>query len=208
MKRKIALLLTMMLLLTGACACGKSKETEKTKKKKVEKKSSEEEDDETKKTKKKETDEDEDGKDTNADFSPDVTFTITDRNGKDITESVFAEHELTMINFWEPWCGPCVQEMPEIEKLYEDYKDKGLMVIGVYSTEDMEADVEAVLADAGTTYPICFYSKAFDAYQSGYVPTTIFVDKNGHVITMSDGEPYVVGSNSYEAWAQIVEKNL
>ena len=143
-------------------------------------------------------------------YSPDMYFSIVDMNGDVITEDVFREHKVTMINFWEPWCGPCVAEMPELEKLYENYKDKGLYVIGVFSSEDQIEDVKSVLAQAGTTYPIAGYSSAFDTYQTGYVPTTIFVDQDGHVLPVSNGysDNAVVGSNTYDDWAAIVEKYI
>jgi thiol-disulfide isomerase/thioredoxin len=137
-------------------------------------------------------------------------FSIVDMNGDVITEDVFREHKVTMINFWEPWCGPCVAEMPELEKLYENYKDQGLYVIGVFSSDDQIEDVKAVLAQAGTTYPVAGYSSAFDTYQTGYVPTTIFVDQDGHVLPVSNGysDNAVVGSNTYDDWAAIVEKYI
>ncbi|MBP5416633.1 MAG: TlpA family protein disulfide reductase [Clostridiales bacterium] len=142
-----------------------------------------------------------------ADFDPDVSFSITDMNGNTIDETEFSKHKITMINFWEPWCGPCVSEMPEIEKLYENYKDKGLYVIGVFSATDQIQDVKSVIASAGTTYPIATYDSAFDVYQTGYVPTTIFVDQSGHVIPVSNGysDKAIVGSGSYETWAETVD---
>ena len=199
MKKINSMILAALILLTGTVgACSKTEETKK--RKKVEKK---EEVKETQDKDEKDTEENNGG-----DFQPDILFTITDRDGNTITESVFAENELTIINFWEPWCGPCVGEMPELETIYEDSKSKGVELIGVYSTDGMEEDVEAVLADAGITYPICMYVDAFAPYQSGYVPTTIFVDKNGHVITMADGEKYIVGSNDYDSWAALIENYL
>ena len=145
-----------------------------------------------------------------ADFSPDFTFTIYDMAGNAYDESIFAEHQVTMINFWEPWCGPCVAEMPELEKLYEDYKDKGLLIIGVFSSTDTLDDVNKVLNDAKITYPILIYDSVFDQFQTGYVPTTIFVDQNGHIIPESNGygDNVVVGSASYDDWAAIVTKYL
>lgn len=137
-------------------------------------------------------------------FEPDFSFTTTDRNGESVDETIFAEAALTMVNFWEPWCGPCVREMPDIQKLSEDYADRGFRVIGVYSTPGMEDDVDAVLEQTGVTYPILHYCEAFDAFQTGYVPTTIFVDGQGHVLT---DEP-IVGSRSYDDWAALVEELL
>lgn len=143
-------------------------------------------------------------------YSPDIIFTISDLNGNKINENEFSKHKVTMINFWEPWCGPCVNEMPEIEKLYENYKDKGLYIIGVFSSTDQLEDVKSVIASAGTTYPIATYDEAFDIYQTGYVPTTIFIDQNGHILPASNGysEHAIVGANSYEKWAELIENFL
>ncbi|MCR5530121.1 MAG: TlpA family protein disulfide reductase [Saccharofermentans sp.] len=143
-----------------------------------------------------------------------VIFSTVDRDGNTYDESIFSDYELTVINFWEPWCGPCVGEMPDLEELYENYSDQGLLIIGVYSEENMEGDVEAVLSDSGITYPILRYTSEFDQYQSGYVPTTILVDSNGNII--DTGEAYlegldstlIVGSHSYGEWEDIVEQYL
>ena len=138
-----------------------------------------------------------------------VTFSTVDRDGNTVDDSVFAEHDLTLINFWEPWCGPCVGEIPDLELLYENYSDEGLLIIGVYSEEYMEDDVDAVLSDSGVTYPVLRYTSEFDIYQSGYVPTTILVDRNGNII--DTGESYedldstlIVGSRTYDEWEDIV----
>ena len=128
-------------------------------------------------------------------FDPDVRFSGTDQYGNEINETVFREHVLTMINFWEPWCGPCVGEMPELEQLYQD-RGGELLILGVYWTEDGAAEV---LSETGVTYPVFLFDDAFLRYQSGYVPTTIFVDPGGHVI----GQPYV-GSRDYAGWDELI----
>lgn len=138
----------------------------------------------------------------NGNYDPDVTFKISDLDGNEITENVFVGHKVTMINFWEPWCGPCVGELPELEKLYETYKDQGFQIIGVFSSSDQLDEVKQVITDAGITYPIANYDSAFDRFQTGYVPTTIFVDENGKLYPVSNGygDNVIVGSASYEDW--------
>ena len=145
---------------------------------------------------------------TDADFSPDFTFKTTDRAGNTYDESIFASAKLTMINFWEPWCGPCVKEMPDLELLYEAYKDKGFQIIGVYSETHMESEVAGILKDKNISYPILNYTDEFARFNTGYVPTTVFVDGNGHIIKMDDGTESIVGSNSYEGWETIIKQYL
>ena len=141
-------------------------------------------------------------------FHPDFTFKTTDRDGNEWDESVFASNKLTMINFWEPWCGPCVSEIPDLERLYEAYKDKGFQIIGVYSESDMESDVDGILENGKVSYPILKYTSEFDVFQTGYVPTTVFVDSKGHIVKMEDGSGSVIGSNSYEGWEAIIKNYL
>lgn len=145
---------------------------------------------------------------TDADFSPDFTFKTTDRAGNTYDESIFASAKLTMINFWEPWCGPCVKEMPDLELLYEAYKDKGFQIIGVYSETHMESEVAGILKNKNISYPILNYTDEFARFNTGYVPTTVFVDGNGHIIKMDDGAESIVGSNTYEGWETIIKQYL
>ena len=128
-------------------------------------------------------------------FDPDIRFTAVDQYGNTVNEQVFRDYVVTMINFWEPWCGPCVGEMPELEQLYQDRDD--LLIIGVYWTEDGAAQV---LQETGVTYPVILFDQVFQRYQSGYVPTTIFVDPGGHVI----GQSYI-GARSYAEWDEIIK---
>ena len=145
---------------------------------------------------------------TGEDFDPDFTFRTTDRLGNEWTEAAFASNKLTMINFWEPWCGPCVKEMPDLELLYEAYKDKGFQIIGVYSETHMESEVAGILKNKNISYPILNYTDEFARFNTGYVPTTVFVDGNGHIIKMDDGTESIVGSNSYEGWETIIKQYL
>ena len=143
-----------------------------------------------------------------SDFDPEFTFKTKDRDGNEYDESIFASNKLTMINFWEPWCGPCVNEIPDLEKLYEKYKEQGFMILGVYSETSMENEVSEVLASGKVSYPILHYSTEFDQFQTGYVPTTVFVDSKGHIIKMDDGTNSVIGSNSYEGWEAVIKQYL
>ena len=141
MKKLISVLLSASLIL-GLASCGNAKNTKRTRDR-------DEEDPTTAAAYKVEK-----GDETilttgtvPATFSPDFTFSTTDRDGNTYDERIFSSGMLTMVNFWEPWCGPCVNEMPDIEKLYENYKDMGLQVVGVYSETSMENDVTQILKD-------------------------------------------------------------
>lgn len=129
-----------------------------------------------------------------------LTFSTTDMDGNTWDESVFAGHTLTMLNFWEPWCGPCVGEMPDLETLSKEYAEQGVQLLGIYSTEQDAADIRDY---TGVSYPLLRFVPAFAPFQTGYVPTTVFVDENGQQV----GET-VVGAKSYEDWAALIEELL
>ena len=132
------------------------------------------------------------------------SFAAYDLDGNLVSFNDLAGAKLIMINFWEPWCQPCVEEMPDLELLYEDYKDAGLMILGVFSTEGEDENVRAVLKEAGTTYPIVRCDNHLALYQTDSVPTTILVDGQGNVLT---DEPFI-GSRSYEDWLAIVSEYM
>ena len=82
------------------------------------------------------------------------TFSTETFEGEPFTSEDVKDAKLVMINLWEPWCGPCVGEMPDLEKIYEEYKDDGLVILGVFSDTTMDDDAAKILEEAGITYPV------------------------------------------------------
>ena len=136
-------------------------------------------------------------------FAPDITFTTTDLEGNTVTEQVLAGHSLTILNFWEPWCGPCVAEMPFLQQLSQEYADRGVQVIGVFATPDADEDVRAVLDKTGVSYPILRYVREFGPLQTGYVPTTVVIDGTGVIVYGP-----AAGALNYAGWCALVEELL
>ena len=107
-------------------------------------------------------------------------FTITDLSGKDLSLSDF-EGKVIFINIWATWCSPCRAEIPGFVDVYEDYKDKGMQVIGI-SVDDFGTDkVRDFVKKYEVTYPVAMYTRDFImAYEPGRaIPETIIIDKNG-----------------------------
>lgn len=135
-------------------------------------------------------------------------FASTDLDGNEITQEVFSQADITMINFWGTFCPPCIKEMPDIQKISEDYAGKA-QVIGVpldvdFDNPDSDEYKSAlkILEDAGADFtnikPVGGLKELGDGMQ--FVPTTIFVDSEGKVI----GDA-VVGANLSEYKARIDE---
>lgn len=142
-------------------------------------------------------------------------FETTGIDGKTYTEKVFADYDLTLVNIFTTWCSPCVNEIPELEKVYEEMKEKGVGIVGVVldsSDENGNPDDETV-KKAGilqektkASYPFLIPdSTMMNGRLKGITafPETFFVDKDGNIV----GETYT-GSHTEDEWKEIIEKEL
>jgi len=98
----------------------------------------------------------------------------------------FADYKLILVNYWEPWCGWCLKEMPDFEQLWQEYKDDGLLIVGMY--QDAE-DAEEAIEETGITYPTINYEEKSDLTENG-VPVSVFYDSEGNVLP-AQAEDYI-----------------
>ncbi len=117
-----------------------------------------------------------------------ISFTMADMDGNQVSVTdEFAKHKLTIVDFWASWCGPCRQEMPSLVKTYNDYKDKGLGIVGVSLDEDKEQWAGAVSAMGMTWTQLSdlqgWHNAAAQMYGIQAIPFTIVVDNKGKVLT-------------------------
>lgn len=87
-----------------------------------------------------------------------------------------------IINFWGTFCPPCVEETPALQRMYEKYKDQGVVMLGVNLGEPL-VSVEQFTERFGVTYPVLLDPDLVvrDRYGVKYYPTTFFVDREGIV---------------------------
>jgi len=94
--------------------------------------------------------------------------------------------QVIMVNFWATWCPPCRREMPAFVRLYEDYRDKGFVVIGI-AIDDPQS-VRDFVDPMDINYPILLGEKTgidiTTAYGNrlGALPFTVIIDRQGHII--------------------------
>lgn len=111
--------------------------------------------------------------------------------GNTITNDIFAEYDVIIVNFWNNGCGMCIAEMPELEEMYQDFKEDNINLIGV-GTDSGESQEQldlarSILQEKGVTYqnispnPDNAFYKEFIADITGY-PTTYIVDREGNII--------------------------
>lgn len=142
-------------------------------------------------------------------------FSTIDINGDVQGKEMFKDYKLTLVNLFATWCSPCVQEMPELEKLKQEMADKGVNVtavvldsVGPDGQPDLEAVEKAKLLHqkAELTFPMLIPDETqMNGRLQGVntVPETFFVDQDGNIV----GETYT-GARSFEDWKKIVEDEL
>mgnify|MGYP004533320879 FL=1 len=143
------------------------------------------------------------------------TFETTDIDGNSYTESVFGDYDLTLVNAFTTWCSPCVNEMPELEQLYQELKDQGVGVVGMVmdtvgddgkTDEEVVKKAQALKEKTGVTYPLLIpdagmLNGRIQGLQS--FPESFFVDKNGNIV--SDA---IMGSNTLQGWEDAVVQKM
>ena len=137
-------------------------------------------------------------------------FSIKDINDNTYTQEMFADYDLTMINVFTTWCTPCINEIPDLGKLYEEMKGQGVNIVGIAldavgSSEKVEK-AKLLAEKTGVSYPFLIPDEGYlGGRLAGInaVPETFFVDKEGNIV----GETYS-GSRSYEDWKLIIENEL
>lgn len=120
-------------------------------------------------------------------------FSIADINGNMVTEEVFADYDITVVNFWTTWCKYCLEEMPHLNELSNELPDNvNLIAVCTDAFEESE-ELESLIQQIKPNFTIIGATEEFNSAVGvdniqGY-PTTVFVDKNGKAIGMMVGVP-------------------
>jgi len=111
-------------------------------------------------------------------------FTLRDLQGKEWTLSQL-RGKVVLVNFWATWCPPCRKEMPDLDALYRQFGDKGLVVLAV-SDED-SAKVKPFLAEHKYSYPILLDpgDKATKLMAVDGIPKSFVYDRNGKLVAQA-----------------------
>ena len=111
-------------------------------------------------------------------------FTLTEWSGKTWTLKE-QRGKVVVLNFWATWCPPCRKEMPDLETLYQQFKEQGLVILAI-SDEDA-GKVKPFIAQQKVTYPILLDPgrKVNELFQIEGIPKTFVYDRNGKLVAQS-----------------------
>lgn len=95
--------------------------------------------------------------------------------------------KIVVMDFWATWCGPCVQAMPDLQKLHDKFKSRGVDVLGINAWE--ESNAAAYMKEKGYTYTLLLNAEeTAKAYKVVNLPTLYIVDANGQIIYRATGQ--------------------
>ena len=146
-----------------------------------------------------------------------------DLEGTAVDATLFEDHPLTLITFWATWCGYCIEEMPVLQALAEEYAEQGFQVVGVLvdfqSADGLAAESEqeaarGILAEMDISYrnlaDTGFLLDTDFRYITS-VPHAYFVDEEGRFLfseASGSKTAQISGSRTEEAWREMIEELL
>jgi len=116
-----------------------------------------------------------------------VAFTAKDLDGKSVSPADY-KGKVLLIDFWATWCGPCMGELPNVLKAYEQYHDKGFEILGVSLDRDGDrAKLESVMKEKGMTWRQIYDGKWWASeiavlHDVQAIPFTILIGRDGKVV--------------------------
>ena len=114
-------------------------------------------------------------------------FLLKDIEGN-LTGSGSYQGKVVLVHFWATWCGPCKDELPTINALWERFRDREFAIIAI--AEDSKKAVEPYIKEHGLKFPVVIdqYGKAFRSYGVRALPTSYIVDKRGRIEGIAIGQ--------------------
>jgi peroxiredoxin len=110
--------------------------------------------------------------------------TLTDLDGRSWNLRLL-KGKIVLVNFWATWCPPCRKELPDLEQIYEKYKDQGLVVLAI--TDEQTAKVRPFIVDRKLSYPILLdpNRKVNDALKIEGIPRSFLYNREGKLVAQA-----------------------
>jgi peroxiredoxin len=134
---------------------------------------------------------------------PAPNFSLNTGDGKTVELSQF-KGKVVVVNFWATWCGPCRNEIPGMLQVYNQYKSKGLEIVGISLDRDGWRVINPFVQKFKITYPVVLgngeVTEAYGGIEA--IPTTFIVDRKGNIAGKH------IGYLSKDEFEKIVKKTL
>lgn len=119
---------------------------------------------------------------------PAPSFTITDTNGAEFVLDDL-RGKVVLVNFFATWCGPCLQELPHVQKLWDDNRDNGDFALIVIGREETNESVTAFQSKHGYSFPMASDPErsVYSLYAKELIPRTYLVSPDGKICFASTG---------------------
>jgi cytochrome c biogenesis protein CcmG/thiol:disulfide interchange protein DsbE len=116
-------------------------------------------------------------------------FTLKTLDGKTARLSELRGKKVVLINFWATWCPPCRLEMPTMQKIYTEYKDKGFEVLAVNIEPDAKEEISEFMKELRLTFPVLLDHdmKVTRKYRLIGLPVSFLIDRQGIIRTKDVG---------------------
>ncbi len=112
-----------------------------------------------------------------------IDFTLPNLQGQVIRLSNL-RGQVVLLNFWATWCPPCRAEMPSMQALYQDYREKGLAILAISSDVEGKDRVVPFIEKRGFSFPVLVDPRNVvgTRVRVGGIPTSYLLDKHGRVV--------------------------
>jgi peroxiredoxin len=118
-------------------------------------------------------------------------FTLRDTDGRNVRLSDYLAKDVVLIDFWATWCVPCEAELPHLESLFETYKGKGFVVLGVsMDGPETVAQVGSFARRYNLTFPVLLdeETKVVNVYNpKRTAPLSVLIDRKGQIARVREG---------------------
>lgn len=140
-----------------------------------------------------------------------TNFKAYDIEGNEVSENIFSDYDLTMVNIWATWCTFCISEMPEIGELYAELPDNvNIITICDDASDDLDL-TKKILSESNAEFTTLQGNDTLRTNIIGYVkgfPTTVFVDSTGKLVGKTQvGAPAAEGKIA-QAYLSLINENL
>lgn len=138
---------------------------------------------------------------------PNYQLSLTDLNGNRLMLEEL-KGKVVFINFWATWCGPCIAEMPSIQKLYNKFKKQDNIVFIILETDGNREKTKKFLEKRKLDLPIYFAESSIPAELfDGTLPTTVILDKQGNITHTTLGMADYSGRNIVNFLNEVIKMN-